>query len=361
MKGPLDNLVGHVRTVIVAGVEMIHAGCDRLLQNCHRTVHISRRSPDLRTGQLHRAVAHAIQSHRTASKRIVAAQGRLCRHFCSSPWIALAHQSRSNPEWLKRLADELFAFPPERLGVVWIKRVSAHSFADGADRCIVRHKLAHMAVLAISAANLVSRSNHTGPHRSCGSLRNRLPLERCLTLCRQLLVHLVNHRLQVAPVHMAAQLGLYAPWMHSRGSYAARPMPLVERYGKKDIRSLRSAICDEGLIRRPFKAGILEINIGEAVSRRREVNQTPSFADKGRNPVHQHKVAQVIRAELRLETIEGLCKRCGHYARIRDYHVQRFALCEQFLGASTHAFKTRQIEFNHLEAPATRRCVLTHS
>src|SRR6202044_2359061 len=90
MKGPPDDLVGHVRTVIVAGVDMIHAGCDCLLKNSPLTVHISWRSPALRTGQLHRAVAYAIQGHRTASKRIVAAQARLCRHFCSSPWIALA-------------------------------------------------------------------------------------------------------------------------------------------------------------------------------------------------------------------------------------------------------------------------------
>src|SRR5580704_10228853 len=62
----------------------------------------------------------------------------------------------SYAELLKRLSDELFTFLPERLSVFWIERISAHSLAYGADGHVVRHDMGNVAVLAISAADLVS-------------------------------------------------------------------------------------------------------------------------------------------------------------------------------------------------------------
>jgi AcrR family transcriptional regulator len=70
---------------------------------------------------------------------------------------------------------------------VWIERISAYSFAYRADGHAVRNDSADVAVLAIPAANLASGSNNTGPRRSCGSLRNGLPLEGRLTLRCKLL------------------------------------------------------------------------------------------------------------------------------------------------------------------------------
>jgi hypothetical protein len=43
---------------------------------------------------------------------------------------------------------------------------------------VIRHDLADIAVLAISAANLVGRSDHSSLHRGCSSLQNRLPSPR---------------------------------------------------------------------------------------------------------------------------------------------------------------------------------------
>ena len=67
-------------------------------------------------------------------------------------------------ESLKRLSDEFLTFLPERFGIFCIERISTYAFADGGNGRVVRHDLADMAVLAISAANLVSRSDHGGPH-----------------------------------------------------------------------------------------------------------------------------------------------------------------------------------------------------
>src|SRR5690349_5915623 len=72
-------------------------------------------------------------------------------------------------EKLKRFSDEFFALLPKRLSIVWIESISAHAFADGGYGRVGRHDLAHVAVLAISAADLVGGCNHTGPHGCCGS------------------------------------------------------------------------------------------------------------------------------------------------------------------------------------------------
>ena len=92
---------------------------------------------------------------------------------------------------------------------------------------------------------------------------------------------------------------------------AALAMPLVESNREENVRRLRPSISDEGLIRRALKVGIVKIDIGEAVTRRRQVDQPASRADKRRNLIHQHKVAQVIGAKLRLEAVRRMSTRHG--------------------------------------------------
>src|ERR1700678_1178663 len=69
MKRLLDNLVGHVRTVKVAGIDVVDSRCNRLSQNSNRSVHVAWWSPNLWTGELHRAVTHAVQRQRGARER----------------------------------------------------------------------------------------------------------------------------------------------------------------------------------------------------------------------------------------------------------------------------------------------------
>src|ERR1700682_3412116 len=99
--------------------------------------------------------------------------------------------------------------------------------------------------------------------------------------------------------------------MHGCSAYATRSVPLVERNRKEDVRRLRSAISNEGIIGSPFKVGILKVNVGEAVTRRRQVDQPSSGTDKRRYAVNEHKVAQVIGAELCFKAVGGLAKRRG--------------------------------------------------
>ena len=209
---------------------------------------------------------------------------------------------------LKRLADHLFTFFPELIGSIWIECICSYSFADGGDNCIVADNISDVAVRAISTADLVGESNDGGPHRSRGSLRDGLPLEGWLALRLKLLVYLIDDGLHTVRIGVTAELRLYASRMHGGSAHAALLVPLVESNGKKEISRLRSTISDERVIGCPLKVGILQINIGVTVTRRSQVNQPASRADKTRNPVNENKVAQMIGPELRLKTSRRLPK-----------------------------------------------------
>src|SRR6516165_4126301 len=150
---------------------------------------------------------------------------------------------------LKRLANHLFPFFPELLGSVWIESISAYPFADRGDGCIVGDDISYMAIFAISATNLARGSNNGGPHRSCCSLRDRLPLEAWLALHLKLLVYLVDYGLQMPRIRVSTELSLYASRMHGGSADAALAVPLVKSNGKKNISRLRSTIRCERFIR----------------------------------------------------------------------------------------------------------------
>src|SRR6267142_2314835 len=90
----------------------------------------------------------------------------------------------------------------------------------------------------MTMADFISRSNYSGPHRSCSSLTNSLQLEGCFTLGRKLLIHLLDRLLDADGVQIAVQLRLDASWMYRHGAYAITSMTPVESNGEEDIRSL---------------------------------------------------------------------------------------------------------------------------
>ena len=68
---------------------------------------------------------------------------------------------------------------------------------------------------------------------------------------------------------MPIQLSLNASRMYSRSAHATVAVPFVESNGEEDVCRLGSPIGNEGVIGRPLKVGILEVNIGEAVNLRK--------------------------------------------------------------------------------------------
>lgn len=80
MKRLLDQPVGHVRTIEVARVDVVHAGVNGLPQHRNGRVNVARRSPDMRTSQLHGSIAHSIQRHRGPGQREAASEVCLLKH-----------------------------------------------------------------------------------------------------------------------------------------------------------------------------------------------------------------------------------------------------------------------------------------
>ena len=64
MERLLDELIGYVRAVKVARIDVVHAGGDGLAQNSDRTRNIARRPPDqlvaIPSRKLHGAIAHSV-------------------------------------------------------------------------------------------------------------------------------------------------------------------------------------------------------------------------------------------------------------------------------------------------------------
>jgi AcrR family transcriptional regulator len=95
----LDDLIGHVRAVVVARVDMIHTRFNGFSQNHDSLIGIARRSPHLRTRQLHRAITHASNRHRRIREREHSAEIGLSDHLlvpplCSNVWFVSKLTSR---------------------------------------------------------------------------------------------------------------------------------------------------------------------------------------------------------------------------------------------------------------------------
>src|SRR6266481_1504306 len=148
------------------------------------------------------------------------------------------HLRRRHVDLRERLPNEFFAFLPECLGIIWIQRVSSDAFAPDVERHVVRNNVADVAVLAISAADLVCGRNNCSPHGSGSPLWNGLQLIRLFTCGSTLLVCLVQHLLKETLVHVATQFSPYAPRMDRCSAHATVAVPFVERNGEESVGSL---------------------------------------------------------------------------------------------------------------------------
>jgi len=131
----------------------------------------------------------------------------------------------------------------------------------------------------------------------------------------------------------------------------------VKRYSEENVRGLRTAVGDKRVVGGSLKVGVFKVNVGEAMTSRREVDEPAAFAQKRRNPVDQHKVAEMISAKLRLKTIRRVAEGCGHHACIGDNHVEELPLRQQFIRTFTHAFEASEIERDEFETSAGSRSI----
>ena len=71
-------------------------------------------------------------------------------------------------------------------------------------------------------------------------------------------------------------------------------------------------------------------------------------------------MAEVVRAELRLESIFGMTERCRHDTGIGNNHVERITLLEEPIRARSYTLQSGQIERHHFETATINCCVLPH-
>src|SRR6476659_4945933 len=234
------------------------------------------------------------------------------------------------------LSNQFFTLPPQCLGGFGIEFVGANAFAIGCQQLVLGDDLADVAVLAISSPDLFSGRDKAGPERSGGSWRHRLVLKRLSACCCGFFADSVDRRLQLSGVEMPSKLGLDASRMDGGGAHPAVAMPQVERYREKDVGCLRAAVGNPWVVRSVLEVGVLKIDAGVTVPCGCEVDQPSAWSKKRRNPVHQDEVAEVIRAELRFESILGVTEWCRHDTSIGNDHIKRFALLQQRIGACSH-------------------------
>ena len=86
-----DELVGHMRTVVVAGVDVIDAARDRFAQHRDRGIVVLRRPEHARSGELHGAVAKALHNPVAERKR---SRGSDVVHELISSWTGSEYRPR---------------------------------------------------------------------------------------------------------------------------------------------------------------------------------------------------------------------------------------------------------------------------
>src|SRR6266436_8460690 len=224
------------------------------------------------------------------------------------------------------LSNQFFTLSPKCLRGFGIECVSANAFGVNSQRLVLGDDLADVAVLAILSADLFSGRYKASPDRSGCSLRDRLVLKRLPACCCGFFADSIDRRLQVSRVEMPSKLGLDASRMDGGGANPAVAMPQVERYREKDVGCLRAAVGNPWIVRSALEVGVLKIDVGVAVPCGCEVDQPSAWSKKRRNPVHQDEVAEVVRAELRFESIFGMTEWCRHDTSIGNDHIERFAL-----------------------------------
>ncbi len=81
VQGLLDDLVGDVRSVEVAGVDVVDSEFDGFAEDGERGIHVPGGAEDVRAGELHGAVAHAIDGEGGSGEGEGAAEVGLCVHL----------------------------------------------------------------------------------------------------------------------------------------------------------------------------------------------------------------------------------------------------------------------------------------
>ena len=136
---------------------------------------------------------------------------------------------------------------------------------------------------------------------------------------------------------------------------ALRPLALVaavELDREQDVGGLRTAVGRPCVVRRALEIRIVEIDVGNLMAGRRQIDEPRAGLHQRRDAVDQHEMAEVVGPELRLEPVRRLAEWRRHDARVGDDEIEAPPVVDQRVGASAHAFQRRQVELDELKAAA---------
>jgi hypothetical protein len=217
-------------------------------------------------------------------------------------------------------AHHLLALGPERLGVLRIEGVGSDPGTHRADQPFGDPR--HLAILAISAAELLGRGDEGGPDRSRRALRNRFPLKGRPSVGCQLGIDLRDDLVELVRRHMAAKLGLDPTWVQRDRPHPARLVSPVELHREQDVGGLGPAIGDHRVVGRALEIGIVEVDVRIAVAGGGDVHQPSARRDQRRDAVRQNEMAEMVGPELRFEAIGGVPEGRPHRTGIGDHGSQ---------------------------------------
>jgi hypothetical protein len=250
-------------------------------------------------------------------------------------------------------ADELFALFPEGGGVGWVEGVGANAFADGGDVFDgVAHRFCDVAIFAVFTANFGSVGCDCRPYRGRGALLKTLPLQRAFAFGFQTFVDLLDALFDKSQVGVAREFGFDDAGVHGSGANSTVAIAIVEFDGEENICGFRAAVGDIGIVGCAFETGIVEIDVGKAVTGGRYIDEAAASTKKRHDAIDEDEVAEVIGAELRFEAVGGVTERRGHHAGVGDDDVERFAFGDEFVGSGTDTFEIAEVEFDEFETSA---------
>jgi len=214
--------------------------------------------------------------------------------------------------------------------------------------------LGDVAVLAEVRGHRLRRRDDPGPDRRGGALWDGLPGEggHALGLVG---VDAGDQRRPRLFRHVAAEFGLDAAGVDGRGADAAFLVAAVELHREQDVGRLRAPVGDELGIGRVVEVGVLEIDIGEAVTGGRQVHQARARLHQRGDPVDEHEVTEVVGAELGFEAVRGHALGAGHHPGVGDHDVELAPVGDQGVGAGADAGQRGQVQLHQLEAAAVGR------
>src|ERR1700733_10931222 len=145
---------------------------------------------------------------------------------------------------------------------------------------------------------------------------------------------------------MSAELGANGAGMDGGRADSVPFVAAVELDREQNVGGLRAPVAHPCVVGRALEIWIVEINVGNLMAGRGEIDQPCPRLHQRCDPIDQYEMAEMVGAELRLEPVCGLAGWRRHDARVANHEIERLAARDERVSASADARKRRQVELD---------------